>query len=107
MNAFAIASLFFGLTGAGQHDSPPADAMSNLAFIVGDWKGKQTFMTDNGGEMVGEAANHAEGAVGKRFIEEHLSTTLSGRPPTDTRHMLAYDKRADQYVAYWFNDTAP
>lgn len=107
MNAFAVVSLVFGLAGVGQgHNAKPEDAMSNLAFMVGSWKGKQTFMTGNGGTMIGSATDHAEWAVGGRFIEEHLSTTLSNRAPTDTRHMIGYDAKTGQYVAYWFNDTS-
>ncbi|MHB8634889.1 MAG: DUF1579 family protein [Fimbriimonadaceae bacterium] len=107
MNAFAVISLVAGLTGVGQHGSKPAAAMSNVNFLVGDWKGKQTFMIGKGNTMVGDATDHAEWAVGGRFIEEHLSTTLPNQGPTDTRHMLAYDPKTGQYMAYWFNDTSP
>ena len=106
MNAFALASIIFGFAGAGQHETKPEEAMSNLTFLVGDWKGKQTFITANGDNLVGEATDHAEWAVGGRFIEEHLSTTLTNRGPSDARHMLGYDKKTEQYVAYWFNDTS-
>src|SRR5579863_8727507 len=103
MNAFALASIVLGFAGgAGQHDSKVEDAMSNLSFMVGDWKGKQTFMVGNGNTMVGDASDHAEWAVGGRFIEERLSTALPNKAPTDTRHMIAFDKKSSQYVAYWF-----
>ena len=106
MNALELASLLVGLAGSGQgHDAKPEDAMKNVSFMVGDWKGKQTFTTPTG-TMVGDASDHVEFAVGGRFIEEHLSTTLPNRSPTDTRHMLAYDPKTGKYVAYWFNDTS-
>ncbi|HLK14226.1 MAG TPA: DUF1579 family protein [Fimbriimonadaceae bacterium] len=108
MHLIALGSLLIGLAAGGQnHGTEPAVAMGKLDFMIGEWKGKQTFYIGNGREMVGDASDHAEWAVGKRFVEEHLSTSLTGRPATDTRHMLAYDPRADQYVAYWFNDTSP
>lgn len=106
MNAFALAPLFLGMTGAAQHETPPADAMGQLAFMTGKWKGKQTFLIGDGKTMVGDATDDAEFAVGKRFIEERLSTTLPGRSATDTRHMLGFDKKTGKYVAYWFNDTS-
>src|SRR5579862_4140592 len=106
MNAFAVASLAVIVASGGQgHDAKPEDAMQGVSFLVGNWKGKQVFTTPTG-SLVGTATDHAEWAVGKRFIEEHLSTTLLNRAPTDTRHMLAYDAKAGKYVAYWFNDTS-
>jgi len=107
MNAFALVSLAFGFFGAGQHGSKPEEAMTNLGFLVGNWQGKQTFMVGPGNTMVGSATDNAEWAVGGRFIEEHLSTALPNKAATDTRHMLAYDPKSAQYVAYWFNDTSP
>jgi len=107
MNVFTLASLILSLSSAGQgHDMKPEGAMGSVGFLAGDWKGTQTFYVGDGNTMVGQATDHAEYAVGGRFIEERLSTTLTNRPPTDTRHMLGFDKKTGKYVAYWFNDTS-
>lgn len=105
MYLFALAPLVLAL--GHQHGSPAAAAMAKVQFLVGDWKGTQTFNIGPGQTMSGLATDFAESAVGGRFIEEHLSTTLEGRKPTDTRHMLGFDPKTGHYVAYWFNDTSP
>jgi hypothetical protein len=104
MNALALISVL-ALTGGQGHGLKPAEAMKSVAFMAGDWKGTQTFNT-GGDPMVGAVTDHVEQAVGGRFVYEHLSTTLPGSPPTDTRHMLCYDPATSKFVAYWFNDTS-
>ncbi len=87
------------------HDIKPADAMAKVAFMKGDWSGKQDFNT--GGEaMIGDATDHVEDAIGGRYLEEKLSTTLPGRKPSDTRHLLTFDPKSGTYKAWWFNDSS-
>ena len=86
------------------HDMKPADAMKQIQFITGDWKGKQDFVT-GGAPMVGDLVVTAKSVVGSRYIEETLSTTLPGRKPTDSRHMVGYDPKIGKYKAWWYNDT--
>lgn len=93
------------VAGAQTHDLKPAEAIKNLAFMTGTWVGKQDFNT-GGDPMVGEATNHIEEAIGGRYIEEHLSTALPGRKPSDTRHFLTYDPKTSTFKAWWFNDTS-
>lgn len=103
---FSALILFFSSTIHAQgHDVQPADAMKAIAFLKGNWVGKQDFNT-GGAPMVGEATNRVEEAIGGRYLEEHLSTTLPGRKPSDTRHFLTYDPKAGVYRAWWFNDSS-
>ncbi len=88
-----------------QHGIEPQKAMEQIAWMKGDWAGKQDFNT-GGAPMVGEATNKIEDAIGGRYLEERLSTTLPGRKPTDTRHMLTFDPATQTYRAWWFNDTS-
>lgn len=90
---------------AQTHDIPAAEAMKGLAFMKGDWVGKQDFNT-GGAPMVGDATNHIDEAIGGRYLEERLSTTLPDRKPTDTRHLLTFDPKSGTYRAWWFNDTS-
>lgn len=106
MKTLSCALLFFSaaFAVAQGHDMKPADAMKQIAFVVGEWKGKQDFNT-GGAPMVGDIVLHASSVVGGRYIEEVLSTTLPGRKPTDSRHMLGFDPKSGKYKAWWYNDT--
>jgi hypothetical protein len=55
---------------------------------------------------VGKIVNQITEAVGGRYLEEKLATTMPGREPTDVRHYITYDPKAKLYKAWWFNDTA-
>jgi Protein of unknown function (DUF1579) len=87
------------------HSTEPQQAMKDIAFMKGEWKGKQDFNT-GGDKMVGAATDSVNDAIGGRYLEERLSTTLPGRAPTDTRHMITFDPVSQKYRAWWFNDTA-
>jgi hypothetical protein len=100
--ALIVASALFALDQG--HDLKPAEAMQNLAFLKGNWVGKQDFNTP-GAAMVGDATNHIDEAIGGRYIAEMLSTTLPGRTPSDTRHFLTFDPKAGVYRAWWYTDT--
>ncbi len=103
-----LSALFFATSLAAftqGHDVRPADSMKAVAFLKGDWVGKQDFNT-GGAPMVGDATNNIEEAIGGRYLEERLSTTLPGRKPSDTRHFLTFDPKAGLYRAWWFNDSS-
>ncbi len=87
------------------HDAKPADGLKNVAFLKGNWSGKQDFNT-GGQPLVGDAVNHIEEAIGGRYLEERLSTTLPGRKPSDTRHFITFDPKSSTYRAWWFNDSS-
>ncbi len=89
-----------------QHSVLPADALANLAFMQGEWAGKQNFNTDGGPAMVGDATDRIELGIAGKYLCEMLSTTLPGRKPTDTRHFISFDKQSGKYTAWWFNDTS-
>src|SRR5689334_16893678 len=92
-----IAFLLFAgalVANAQTHDLKPADALKNLAFMKGDWSGKQEFNTNGGAAMSGDAVNHIDDAIGGRYLCEMLSTTMPGRKPTDTRHFISYDPKS-------------
>jgi hypothetical protein len=91
---------------AAQAAVQPADALAKLAFLQGDWAGKQNFNTNGGPAMVGDATNNIALGIAGKYICETLSTTLPGRKPTDTRHFLSFDKQSGKYTAWWFNDTS-
>jgi hypothetical protein len=96
-----------GLFASGQQPAAQqAEALSKLAFMQGDWAGKQDFNTDGGPAIVGEATDRIELGIAGKYICEMLSTTLPGRKPTDTRHFISYDAKAGKYTAWWFNDTS-
>ena len=91
---------------AAQPPTQPADALNKLAFMQGNWAGKQNFNTDGGPAMVGDATDRIELWIAGKYLCEMLSTTLPGRKPTDTRHFISFDKQAGKYSAWWFNDTS-
>ncbi len=84
----------------------PADALAKLAFLEGDWAGKQNFNTNGGPAMVGDATDSVSLGIAGKYLCEMLSTTLPDRKPTDTRHFVSYDKQSGKYTAWWFNDTS-
>ncbi len=90
---------------AQNHDLKPAEALQKLSFMKGNWTGKQDFNIPNG-KMVGEASNQIDDAIGGRYLCEMLSTTISGRKPTDTRHFITYDAKAGKFKAWWYTDTS-
>ncbi|HWD40627.1 MAG TPA: DUF1579 family protein [Fimbriimonas sp.] len=73
--------------------------------MKGRWVGKQEFNT-GGAPMVGEATDNVAEAIGGRYLEEKLSTSLPGRKASDTRHFLTFDEKSGKYRAWWFNDTS-
>jgi len=87
--------------------APPATSpFDSLAFMQGNWAGKQNFNNPDGGPaMVGEATDHVAIGIGGRYLCETLSTAMPGRKPTDTRHFISFDKQVGTYAAWWFNDT--
>ena len=91
---------------AAQSTLQPADALARLAFMQGDWAGKQNFNTNGGPVMVGDARDSIAMGIAGKYLCETLSTTLPGRKPTDTRHFLSFDKQSGKYTAWWFNDTS-
>ena len=96
-----------GAVAFGQQQTlQPADALSKLSFMQGDWAGKQVFNTNGGAAMVGDASDRIELGVAGKYLCEMLSTTLEGRKPTDTRHFISYDQKTGKYTAWWFNDTS-
>jgi hypothetical protein len=108
MRIFAGIFLALGsvLVSAQQPAMQPADALNKLAFMQGNWVGKQNFNTDGGPAMVGDATDRIEVGIAGKYLCEMLSTTLPNRKPTDTRHFISYDKQAGKYMAWWFNDTS-
>jgi hypothetical protein len=84
----------------------PAEALGKLAFLQGDWAGKQDFNTGGGAAMVGDATDRIAAGIAGKYVCETLSTTLLGRKPTDTRHFISFDKGTGKYTAWWFNDTS-
>ncbi|HUN87078.1 MAG TPA: DUF1579 family protein [Terracidiphilus sp.] len=86
--------------------APPTGGLNNLAWMEGDWAGKQDFNTGGGPAMVGDATDEIRIGIEGKYLCEMLSTTLPGRKPTDTRHFISYDKESNQFNAWWFNDTS-
>ena len=89
-----------------QHSTMPAEALTKLAFMQGDWAGKQVFNSDSGPGPIGDATDRIELGIAGKYLCEMLSTTLPNRKPTDTRHFISFDKQTGKYTAWWFNDTA-
>jgi Protein of unknown function (DUF1579) len=99
--------LFSSLLVFGQQPvTQPADALNSLSFMKGDWAGKQEFNTPDGPAMTGDATDRIEMGIAGKYLCETLSTTLSGRKPTDTRHFISFDRQSGKYTAWWFNDTS-
>jgi Protein of unknown function (DUF1579) len=99
--AFALTSFI-----AQGHGVPLSDNLKSIAFLKGDWKGKQDFNTNGGPTMVGDAADLIQDAIGGRYLEERLTTVLPGRSPSDTRHFITFDPKANKFKAWWFNDAS-
>lgn len=108
MNAIVLlASISTAIGAVSQgHDTLSGAGMSDIGFLKGGWHGKQNFNTQGGPPMVAEIADQISDAVGGRYLEEKLATTLPGRAPTDVRHFITYDPKAKLYRAWWFNDTS-
>lgn len=87
------------------HGSLKGEGIQSLSFLEGVWRGKQNFNT-GGPEMIGDIVNQVSKAIGGRYLEEKLSTTISGRKPTDSRHFITFDPTTKEYRAWWFNDTS-
>ncbi|HEX8812358.1 MAG TPA: DUF1579 family protein [Terracidiphilus sp.] len=99
--------MFSSLLAFGQQPvTQPADALNSLSFMKGDWAGKQEFNTPDGPAMTGDATDRIEMGIAGKYLCETLSTTLSGRKPTDTRHFISFDRQSGKYTAWWFNDTS-
>jgi hypothetical protein len=98
---FALALSF-----AQGHGVQPADGLKVASFLKGNWKGKQDFNTGGGASMVGDATDLIQDAIGGRYLEERLSTTLPGRSPSDTRHFITFDPKVGKFKAWWFNDAS-
>ena len=98
------ASSAFGV--AQQPAISPADALNKIAFLQGDWAGKQDFNTNGGPAVVGEATDQIQLGIANRYLCEMLSTTMPGGHPTDTRHFISFDAKTQKYTAWWFNDTS-
>lgn len=73
--------------------------------MEGEWNGKQTFMTQ-GAPMTATVTATVHFAIGGRYLEEALISTVEGRKPTDTRHFTTYDPDSKTYRAWWFNDSS-
>jgi hypothetical protein len=98
-----------GMMAQGQHPGVAADQpnpLDKLAFMQGDWSGKQDFNTSGVPDIVGDATDRIDLCIAGRYVCEMLSTTLPGRKATDTRHFISYDKQTGKYTAWWFNDTS-
>ncbi|MGD0893639.1 MAG: DUF1579 family protein [Terracidiphilus sp.] len=108
MKGFAYVLLALsGAVALGQQPSlTPADALNKIAFMQGDWAGKQDFNTNGGAALVGEATDRIELGIANRYLCEMLSTTMPGGHPTDTRHFISFDAKTQKYTAWWFNDTS-
>jgi hypothetical protein len=96
-SAFAVAQ---------QAATPPPNPLDKLAFMQGDWSGKQDFNTSGVPDIVVDAVDHVEIGIAGKYLCEMLSTAMPGRKPTDTRHFISYDKQSGKYTAWWFNDTS-
>lgn len=108
MKAFAPLGLLLCLGSvafAQGHQGAAGDLLKDVSFMKGTWKGQQNFVT-GGAPMVGEVALSIKEAIGGRYLEESSATTLPGRPASDTRHLLTFDKKSGKYKAWWFNDSA-
>ena len=106
-----IACLLIACAGISAHgqqptSAPVANPLDNLAFLKGDWAGKQNFNNQGGPAMVGDATDRIDVCIAGKYLCEMLSTTLPGRKATDTRHFISYDKATGKYTAWWFNDTS-
>lgn len=88
-----------------QQPAPAPSPLDALAFLEGNWAGKQNFNNPNGSAVAGEATDRIGPCIAGRYFCEQLSTTMPGRKPTDSRHFISYDKQAGTYTAWWFNDT--
>jgi hypothetical protein len=86
--------------------APATGGLDSLAWMKGDWAGKQDFNTNGGEAMVGDATDKIDTGIAGKYLCEMLSTTLPGRKPTDTRHFISWDAKASQFTAWWFNDTS-
>ncbi|MGA8087392.1 MAG: DUF1579 family protein [Terracidiphilus sp.] len=98
-----------GMMAHGQQRGPTSNQpnpLDKLAFMEGDWSGKQEFNNQGGPAMVGDASDRIEECIAARYVCEMLSTTLPGGKPTDTRHFISFDKQSSKYTAWWFNDTS-
>jgi hypothetical protein len=108
---FVVARIFAQQPAPPPQAAPPAQPAASspldaLAFMQGNWAGKQDFNNPNGPAMAGDATDRIEIGIAGKYLCELLSTTMPNRKPTDTRHFISYDKASGKYTAWWFNDTS-
>lgn len=85
------------------HDLKVPEAMKLVAFMQGDWKGKHIFNAPTPTEMQATAGIHE--AIGGRYLEDVLTTTLPSGKLSDVRHLLTFDPTDQKFHAWWFNNT--
>ncbi len=89
---------------AQPHDMKTADAMKLVAFMEGDWKGKHIFNAPTPTEL--DAVAQIHGAIGGKYLEDVITTTLQSGKLSDVRHLLTFDPTDQKFHAWWFNNTA-
>jgi len=81
-----------------------AEAMKMVSFMEGDWKGKHIFNAPTPTELAAVAQIHQ--AIGGRFLEDVITTTLQSGKLSDVRHLLTFDPTDQKFHAWWFNNTS-
>lgn len=105
---FVVARIFAQQLPPPPQAAPPAASpLDALAFMQGNWSGKQNFNNPNGPAMAGDATDRIDLCIAAKYLCEQLSTTMPGRKPTDSRHFISYDRQSGKYTAWWFNDVGP
>lgn len=100
-----LAASIVGFAPQQGHDLKPAEAIKNMSFLLGNWKGKQNFNNPQG-PMVATVEARIKMSIGDRFVEEAISGVVEGGRKFETRHFMSYDANTKKYKAWWFNDTS-
>jgi len=98
-------ALLSAIAGAQAHGTPASPSIRALNFILGDWHGTQVFNAKLAGRpMSAKMELHAKRIIGDRYVEEQITATLPGRPPSDVRHLATFSTQANALQSWWFDD---
>jgi len=74
-----------------------------LATMVGKWKTVSKSWVGPGDPLVSEGTAEGELILGGRYLVLKSAGTMMGQP-FEGMELLAYDRRAGEYVAYWMDN---
>ncbi|MFY9233622.1 MAG: DUF1579 family protein [Fimbriimonadaceae bacterium] len=83
-------------------DVTPPKEMKNLSFLVGNFRGSETYDFGGGPQKGASTIRSAIGVGGRWLVGTHSSKSKTMN--LEGHHMLSYDKDMKKYRAWWFDN---